>query len=58
MHRRPRTAVLNMVAFHTEVVSALTYHFVKMKHNVTVYARDDDLGMGTVVKPFFWKGYR
>lgn len=56
--RKPRTAIVNMVSFHTEVVTALTYHFVKMRHNVTVFTRPDDFGMGDVITPFFWKSFR
>ena len=56
--RKPRTAILNMVAYHTEVVTSLVYHFVKMRHDVTVYARDDDLNMQAVIDPWFWRGFR
>lgn len=47
-----------MVSFHVEVVASLAYHFSKLKHNVTVYTRDDQLGMQPVMYPFHWKGMR
>lgn len=56
--RKPRTAIINMVSFHVEIVASLAYHFSKLKHNVTVYTRDDQLGMQQVMYPFHWKGMR
>lgn len=50
--RRPRTAIVNFVSFHVEVVSALLFHFVKLRHNVTVYSRED-FGMEEVIKPYY-----
>lgn len=34
------------------------FHFVKLRHNVTVFTRDDPLEMGDVINPYFWKGFR
>ncbi len=44
--------------FHTEIVASLIYHFTKLNHNVTVYARDDGLGIERVINPFHWKGIK
>ena len=52
--RHPRTAVVNFVNFHVEVVSTLTFHFNKLRHNVSVFARED-YGMQDVVWPFYRK---
>ncbi|KAH7623648.1 hypothetical protein Ndes2526B_g00880 [Nannochloris sp. 'desiccata'] len=56
--RQPRTAIVNTVRFHTEIVASLIYHFTKLNHNVTVYARDDGLGIERVINPFHWKGIK
>ena len=56
--RRPRTAILNAVKFHTEVVASLVYHFGKMNHNVTVFSRDDELGIEAAIHPFHFRGFR
>lgn len=56
--RRPHAAVLNFVKFHTDVVASLAYHLVKLNHNVTVFVRDDELGMDDVIHPFHWKGFK
>ena len=34
------------------------FHFVKLRHNVTVFTRDDPFHMGDVMHPYFWKGFR
>jgi hypothetical protein len=34
------------------------FHFVKLRHNVTVFTRDDPFEMGEVINPYFWKGFR
>lgn len=34
------------------------FHFVKLRHNVTVFTRDDPFDMGDVINPYFWKGFR
>ncbi|PSC68981.1 hypothetical protein C2E20_7512 [Micractinium conductrix] len=57
-YRKPKTAILNFVRYHTEVVAVTVYHFVKLRHNVTVFTRDDPLNMGDVLNPYFWKGFR
>lgn len=44
--------------YHTEVVAVTVFHFVKLRHNVTVFTRDDPFEMGQVVNPYFWKGFR
>lgn len=56
--RKPRTAVLNMVSYHTEVVASLAYHFIKLRHNVTVFDREDALGIQAVILPWLWKGVK
>jgi len=56
--RQPRTAIVNTVKFHTEIVASLIYHFSKINHNVTVYARNDGLGIERVINPFHWKGIK
>ena len=56
--RRPRTALLNFVKYHTEVVAALTYHFVKLSHNVSIFSRDDNFEIDDVLTPYFWKGVK
>jgi hypothetical protein len=56
--RQPRTAIVNTVKFHTEIVASLIYHFTKIDHNITVYARDDGLGIERVINPFHWKGIK
>jgi hypothetical protein len=56
IYRKPRTAILNQVRFHTEVVAALTYHFSRLAHNVTVFVDNDLLGMDDVTNPFYWRG--
>jgi hypothetical protein len=56
--RRPRTAIINFVTFHTEVVAALAYHFYTLKHDVTVYVRPDHLNMNDVVEPWFTRGFK
>lgn len=58
LDRLPRTAIINTVRFHTEVIASLTYHFIKLNHNVTVFARDDALGMERVIHPFHAKGFK
>ena len=58
INRQPRTAIVNTVKFHTEIVASLIYHFTKLNHNVTVYARDDGLGIERVINPFHWKGLK
>ena len=58
IERRPRTAIVNTVKYHTEIVASLTYHFMKLNHNVTVFARDDSLGIERVIHPFHWRGIR
>lgn len=44
--------------YHTEVLAVAVFHFVKLRHNVTVFTRDDPLHMGDVLHPYFWKGFR
>lgn len=44
--------------YHTEVVAVAVFHFVKLRHNVTVFTRDDPFDMGDVINPYFWKGFR
>lgn len=56
--RRPRTAIVNTVKYHTEIVASLAYHFTKLNHNVTIFARDDSLGIERVIHPFHWRGIR
>ncbi|PRW45695.1 hypothetical protein C2E21_5862 [Chlorella sorokiniana] len=56
--RKPKTAILNFVRYHTEVVAVTVFHFVKLRHNVTVFTRDDPFHMGNVMHPYFWKGFR
>ncbi|GAB4821499.1 hypothetical protein N2152v2_008545 [Parachlorella kessleri] len=55
--RHPRTAIVNFVGFHVEVVSSLAFHFAKLRHNVTVFARED-YGMQGVVWPFHRKNFK
>ncbi len=55
--RRPKTAIVNFVAFHVEVLSALTFHFSKLRHNVSVFSRED-YGMQDVVSPFYKKNFK
>ncbi|KAL4427608.1 hypothetical protein ABPG75_001697 [Micractinium tetrahymenae] len=57
-YRKPKTAILNFVRYHTEVVAVAVFHFVKLRHNVTVFTRDDPFEMGDVINPYFWKGFR
>ncbi len=45
-------------SYHTEVVAVTVFHFVKLRHNVTVFTRDDQFHMGDVMHPYFWKGFR
>ena len=56
--RKPKTAILNFVRYHTEVVAVAAFHFVKLRHNVTVFTREDEFDMGDVMNPYFWKGFR
>lgn len=56
--RKPKTAIVNFVRYHTEVVAVAVFHFVKLRHNVTVFTRDDPFEMGEVISPYFWKGFR
>jgi hypothetical protein len=56
--RKPKTAILNFVRYHTEVVAVAAFHFVKLRHNVTVFTREDEFDMGDVINPYFWKGFR
>lgn len=58
LSRRPRTAIVNMVSYHEEVVAAVGYHLLKLRHNVTVFTKATALGMEEVVRPFLWKGFR
>jgi hypothetical protein len=46
------------VRYHTEVVAVAAFHFVKLRHNVTVFTREDEFDMGDVINPYFWKGFR
>eukprot|EP00887_Chlorella_sp_A99_P002208 scaffold21.g2208.t1 len=48
--RRPRTAILNFVKYHIEVAAALAFHFQKIRHNTTVFVRNEDYGMRTAIK--------
>lgn len=55
----PRPCPLFLPAsYHTEVVAVTVFHFVKLRHNVTVFTRDDPFHMGDVMHPYFWKGFR
>ena len=56
--RKPKTAILNFVRYHTEVAAVAVFHFVQLRHNVTVFTRHDEFGMRDVVHPYFWKGFR
>lgn len=55
--RRPKTAIVNFVSFHVEVLSSLAFHFVKLHHNVSIFAREN-FGMEDVVAPFYRKHFK
>lgn len=41
-----------------QVAAALSFHFNKLNHNTTVYVRDEDYGMKSVIKSFQRGGWK
>ena len=44
--------------YHTEVVAALTYHFARLRHDVSVYTPQDRFGMEEVLSPYHPRGFK
>ena len=54
----PTPPLVAVVKYHIEVVAALTFHFAKLRHNVTVFTRYDEFGMEDVLSPYHPRGFK